>query len=477
MSYRIGTLGLVFLMGLGCSEAPPTEVVADQGVMARAPSQDFALPGVSDDMGLRPGTRPPPSMPGTGDGGVGDGGAADVPFCDPAWREECDDFDNDCDGRVDEGCNCTLPEKPCYSGNPRDLQHEGTACRAGVQSCRLEFYGPCEGEVLPSEEICDGIDNDCNGEIDEIEDCDSNPPQAICPPDQSGPPLANYSFMGGYQAGEGGAMTRAVWRVVRAPAGSTANPMPNNELTMSVFADLQGEYVFELEVEDEQGGLGRCTTTLTTLTGDGLRIEMVWNANAMDDSSDVDLHLKRSPQARWFNSGDTGDDCYYINCKVCSGGGEAACRAEIAEYNADPNRDPPPQVMWTAPLNEDDPRLDLDDVQGLGPENINILRPSDGTFRLGVHYYDDDGFGASTVTINVFCGGQLARAFTPTVLQPTGNSGGETTEFWEVADIVWSNETCEVQPLGTPECPRICNARQARREGCSPGTTRGAPCR
>ena len=272
-------------------------------------------------------------------------------------------------------------------------------------------------------------------------------------------------------------MTRAVWRVVRAPAGSTANPMPNNELTMSVFADLQGEYVFELEVEDEQGGLGRCTTTLTTLTGDGLRIEMVWNANAMDDSSDVDLHLKRAPQARWFNSGDTGDDCYYINCKVCSGGGEAACRAEIAEYNADPNRDPPPQVMWTAPLNEDDPRLDLDDVQGLGPENINILRPSDGTFRLGVHYYDDDGFGASTVTINVFCGGQLARAFTPTVLQPTGNSGGETTEFWEVADIVWSNETCEVQPLGTPECPRICNARQARREGCSPGTTRGAPCR
>jgi hypothetical protein len=473
---KAGVIGVVLAIGFGCDENPP-EVLDDQGV-ARMTGQDLALPGISEDMGIPRGTPPPEMGVNMGDGGEGGaGGNAEPPFCMVGDPELCDDFDNDCDGRVDEGCNCTLPEKPCYTGNPRDLERENTACRAGVQSCRLEFYGPCEGEVLPSAESCDGIDNDCNGLVDDIGDCDNTPPRAICPPDQSGFPLANYTFVGGYEDADGDAMTRATWRVLSAPAGSTVAPEPADELTMTVFADLQGDYIFELEVEDAQGGIGRCTVLLTTLTGDGLRIEMIWNANALDDSSDVDMHLKKAPQARWFSATASGDDCFYLNCKVCSRGGEAACRDEIAAYNADPNRDPPPQVMWTEPLNEDDPRLDLDDVEGLGPENINILRPSVGTYRLGVHYYDDDDFGPSTVTVKIFCGGEIAQVFAPTILEVHGQNGGETTEFWEVADIVWEGETCNVQPLGTPACPRICATREARQGGCQPGTTRGRPCR
>ncbi len=67
--------------------------------------------------------------------------------------------------------------------------------------------------------------------------------------------------------------------------------------------------------------------------------------------------------------------------------------------------------------------------------------------------------------------------FTPTVLEVNDTNGGSDTDFWEVADIVWEGNTCEVQPLGTPNCPRICTKGEAARDGCPVGTTRGQACR
>ncbi|MCA9537720.1 MAG: hypothetical protein KC620_02455 [Myxococcales bacterium] len=460
------------LFAAACSDPPEDEPeIPDRGAFF----DDVPLADAS-------GTGPPPLTDmavGAPMGDAGPGGGppppSDAPYCSEDAREVCNDFDDNCDGRVDEGCNCRLPEKPCYPGDPDDLTPEGTACRAGTQACRLEFYGDCEGFVLPSDEECDGIDNDCDGATDEIEDCATVPPRAICPPDQTGPPLAEYGFQGGYEDPDGQPMARATWRIQSKPGGSTATPMPADGLNTRIFADLQGEYVLELEVEDADGGLGRCTTRLTTQTNDGLRIEMVWNVNARGDTSDVDMHLLRAPGAQWFEDGGRGDDCFFRNCRVCDSYDEAACRQQLADLNR--NGSPPPQVLWSAPLNGDDPRLDLDDVDGYGPENINILDPSPGTYRLGVHYWDDEGFGASTVTVKIFCGGELAMAFDPLVMQATGRDGNASTEFWEVADIVWAAGGCQVMPLGTPDCPRICSAGTAELQGCPEGQSRGRACR
>jgi MYXO-CTERM domain-containing protein len=83
-------------------------------------------------------------------------------------QEVCDGKDNDCDGNIDNGIPtggpCTVPYDTTAYPGPRD----NLPCKPGVYQCDGNGGLVCVGGVGPQPEICDGIDNDCDGQIDEV---------------------------------------------------------------------------------------------------------------------------------------------------------------------------------------------------------------------------------------------------------------------------------------------------------------------
>lgn len=80
--------------------------------------------------------------------------------------EKCNGLDDNCDGQVDEGCSCIDGQmQACYTGGASTLGVG--ACHGGTQLCAGGVWGPCNGQQLPVPEICNAIDDNCDGAADE----------------------------------------------------------------------------------------------------------------------------------------------------------------------------------------------------------------------------------------------------------------------------------------------------------------------
>jgi hypothetical protein len=170
--------------------------------------------------------------------------------------ETCDGTDDDCDGMLDEGCECiTGATRPCGT--------DVGECVAGRETCDVAGrWGVCAGSTGPATEICNMRDDDCDGASDEGDVCPRVPPAVTCPGPLSTLVGSAVSVPGAGSDPDGGTVS-FVWSVSSRPPGSGATPSPAGSASTSFTPDATGAYTLLMCATDDEGQSACCTTSVT----------------------------------------------------------------------------------------------------------------------------------------------------------------------------------------------------------------------
>jgi hypothetical protein len=397
----------------------------------------------------------------TADGGLGSGNG----------------LDDDCNGRVDEGCACAQGTmRACFVG-ASDRRNVGR-CRDGMMTCsELGLWTDCVGSVGPIEEQCNGIDDDCDGMVDEaLEGCATS---LRCPAYLSVQPLQELVVTGASIDANAQGFRWALEcpaSVVTCPA--IADPTAS---TLRVLLTQAGRYTLRTTVQRGDGSSAECVTPVY-VDGSGLRVELSWDTQGglASAGADLDLHVAvidraRSAPSTWFSQ----DDCYYATCKAPGGvvrwGRDAQDPrfAPSADASRCENAPPPWGERFRAAGRCWNPRLDTDttecdpsvrdprDARYCFVENVSVdVSPEDVTFRVGVNFFRDHGTCSDVASANdvshphlfVHCGGGV-RAELGSVdsgglvsMRCRDNPGiGSANWLWLAADVRFVTNACGVR--------------------------------
>ncbi len=246
----------------------------------------------------------------------------------------------------------------------------------------------------------------------------------------TGLPLDQVALSGADSRAQGSRIVEYQWSLVAKPTDS-GTQLTDNGNDRGLWLDLAGEYVVELNVIDEEG-VEACSPArmrLRATANEDIHIQLVWTTpadpNEIDSNgSDVDLHLMH-PLGEW---NERPYDCFWRNLS--------------------PDWGTPRRFENGTQIGaEDDPSLDIDDVDGWGPENINLDNPEmNTTYDVGVHYFSDHAYSVSYATVRIYIGGILFQEFRRQRMIDQ--------EFWHVATIDWPGG--EVRAVGQkyPTFPR-----------------------
>jgi hypothetical protein len=221
-------------------------------------------------------------LPGDGGAAPDDGATGDAsgvgpdtgPACIPPGTEEiCNELDDDCDGVVDNGfdkqndpTNCGTCGNLCVAPFANVICVEGTCV---VESCQLGFADldpgapGCEYQCPvypPQPEDCNGVDEDCDGDVDEPADLPA-PPQGLCRT-QVGTPCEGVSMI----CATRGTPSVTTWYCVYPPEVEFDPLLPNGIALEETLCDghdgdcdgAVDEFFVDLGQECDNGGIGAC---------------------------------------------------------------------------------------------------------------------------------------------------------------------------------------------------------------------------
>jgi hypothetical protein len=213
----------------------------------------------------------------------------------------------------------------------------------------------------------------------------------------------------------GGTITGFRWEILERASGSTVVlSNPTGAESQFLFAnrrgiDVAGRFVLLGSVTDDLGtdSINQCILEFEAIPSESFLVQLTWAT----PTGDMDIHVtkREATGSRRYCVQSLGAgggsvqaplsecsnnlDCYFGNCRATSSG--------FPEWDGVPGR--------TA----GDPVLDIDDLSGFGPENINVDNITTGSYAFGGTYFS--GSVPAPMTMRLFIFGRLAAEWVETV--------------------------------------------------------------
>lgn len=199
------------------------------------------------------------------------------------------------------------------------------------------------------------------------------------------------------------------WSFVLRPANSMADFEPGpSDPNPEIEIDTVGAYQIELMVydEDDVPACEPAVVDIATSSSDDVGLMLTWTA--------PEVEAEHGGPSSSEGIG-TDLDIHYINA-----GGQDEWGGDESVYWAQSMQN------WGA---DGEVTLDIDDLYGEGPEIISHNEPADGgIYRVGVHYFNDDGWGSSEATVHVHFDGELYGEYSRSI--------NATDHFWYVGNVM-----------------------------------------